>query len=196
MAEIRCFMLEPTGRSVQWLRRSSVGAAGTDTAPGAHWCSAHTVLGVLEGTGHVGGMIAWPRDDPRWPTHCAACGKPLPDGGMWLVDFWHEMRRTDTGATLCVQDAPPGAMWWVAHLDGHDGFYHSAEHVARGGGPHLIVKTPAGDWDIDGKSRSGGGWTRTGEPPAITARPSIGIGPPNGEYQYHAYLTNGVLQDV
>jgi hypothetical protein len=54
----------------------------------------------------------------------------------------------------------------------------------------LVLKTPAGDWVIDGPASGGGRWERTGVPPLITARPSILI-----PGQYHGWLTAGVLSD-
>jgi hypothetical protein len=51
-------------------------------------------------------------------------------------------RRSDTGETLFLYDAPVGAMWdahWMAHGDvrtGPDGIT-------------LVVKTPGGDWLVD-----------------------------------------------
>lgn len=117
---------------------------------------------------------------------------------MWLVDFFPEMHDVETGAFCTMQDAPPGAMWWAPWFVAHDEFYASTEHKARGGGPHLIVKTPGGEWDIDSKAKNvtnGSGWRRTGEPPLVTVQPSIGFTRDDGSFLYHAWLTNGILID-
>ena len=74
------------------------------------------------------------------------------------------------------------------------GDYHGPD------GRCLVLKTPAGDWMIDGPSRNNGitgaGWTRTGDPPNITVRPSIGMGDGKGKgrWKYHGHLNNGVLE--
>lgn len=54
----------------------------------------------------------------------------------------------------------------------------------------LMVQTPGGPWFMDGRSRSGDGWTITGEPPNLTVTPSINV-----IGSYHGWLTNGVLSD-
>ncbi len=60
----------------------------------------------------------------------------------------------------------------------------------RPDGMCLIVRTPGGDWMIDGPSNNGNGWERTGEVPNITVSPSIDC-----QKKYHSYLKNGVLGD-
>ena len=130
----------------------------------------------------------WPHDDPRWPTVCDGCDYVFAPTDAWQLFTDHEYQREGGQDRYALRDAPVGAMW-VA--DWYRGF-GSPEHEKRGGGPHLIVKTPAGDWDIDAPSRNGSGWTRTGTPPKVTARPSIGIGNP---FVYHAFLTDGILED-
>lgn len=197
MADVTCFMLEATGRSIQWLRRWGHEQAVLNGRPHTH--QAHVEIARVDGIDHVSGEVSWSRDDPRWPKACA-CGYVFTPDDSWLVDYWHEMRRSDGGDPICVQDAPVGAMWWAPWLgDRRWGeFFASTEHAARGGGPHLIVKTPAGDWDIDSKAKNGtngSGWTRTGTPPLVTARPSIGFQRDDGSFLYHAYLTNGILKD-
>ncbi len=76
-------------------------------------------------------------------------------------------------------DLAPGAMWW----DGGD----------------LNVKLPSGsEWNIDrGRIHNATNpanrlpaWTRTGEPPLVTANPSI-----NHVGQYHGLLRDGMLTD-
>lgn len=76
-------------------------------------------------------------------------------------------------------------------------------------GKDLMVRTPGGEWRVDGlSSRSQSPWTREGVPPKITVRPSILfrfdqkdedgvlISPPEGCRGFHAYLTNGILQEI
>ena len=61
-------------------------------------------------------------------------------------------------------------------------------------GHNLVVKTPAGDWQVDGKCVDGIGWERTGRPPKITVKPSFGLGKgQQSKWRYHVVLTDGIL---
>jgi hypothetical protein len=79
-----------------------------------------------------------------------------------------------------VPRAPPGAMWLSKSGSG------------------LVVRTPGGDWYVDQPSSSGGNWTRSGEPPNVTANPSILQQNPSeysGTRAYHGMLRSGVLEE-
>ena len=138
----------------------------------------------------------WPHDDPRWPTACA-CGYVFVDTDEWQLCFAAEYERAETGERKTLPEWPAGAMWWRGDDGDPNGYFErlaSPKHQARGGGPHLHVRTPGGDWNIDQKSSNGDGWDRTGEPPHVTARPSIRIYGKKGEPdRYHGWLTNGEL---
>lgn len=107
-----------------------------------------------------------------------------PAGGGYAENVY---RRTDTGATFALGQAPVGAMYFADWLS------------SKGPDGHcLIVVTPYGPWNVDVGYQlpSPGKWTRTGEPTRVTVRPSIGQGPkPDGGWMYHAFLTDGVLED-
>lgn len=100
------------------------------------------------------------------------------------VSLWHEVG--DKSKHLQWKDLKPGAMWFEDDGDPND----------------LVVKLPSGsEWHIDrgrhmnaqpdrvGKPRIPQ-WMRTGEPPNITANPSI-----NHVGRYHGWLKDGVLTD-
>lgn len=167
---IPCFLLEPTGRSMRCLRRFVW--AGVHDCPGGYH-QAIVPVDAVDGeqpstmdAGDFGG-------DPRWPSTCEHCGYQFNDGDQWQVFVQAEYRRADTGATMTLLTAPPGAMWWADWLAGD---FEGLDHFTRRRGqPHLIVKTPGGDWDVDGESSRGAGtgWRRTGEPPQVVAQPSI-----------------------
>jgi hypothetical protein len=193
---IRCFLLEPTGRTVRQLRRYSptmADATASDPArcPGMGYHNARAPLDVVEGQAPSGD--SWPHDDPRWPKQCDACGYQFTDADAFQVFAQAEMRRSDTNTLTTIRDAPVGAMWWATWLAGH---FEGADQTARRQGQsHLIVKTPGGDWDIDAPSNNGTeigpGWTREGKPPHVTARPSILM----VRSGYHGWLTDGALVD-
>jgi hypothetical protein len=100
----------------------------------------------------------------------------------------HEMRTFELadGSHVFWRDLKPGAMWF------EDG--------------ELVVKLPGGavgnEWNVDrgrainverekaGKKERLPQWHRTGEPPNVTATPSI-----NWVGNYHGWLTKGVLSD-
>lgn len=82
-----------------------------------------------------------------------------------------------------LSEAPVGAMWTADWYDfkGPDG------HC-------LVVRTPGGDWIVDGPSMNNDGsrgnpWQRSGEIPKVTANPSIHI-----PGKYHGWLREGFLE--
>jgi hypothetical protein len=197
---VRCFFLEPTGRYVRELRRYSERQRyDVDRQPEPNACKlayhdAKVVLDIQDGgTGDENELPAsgdvFPHTDPRWPTHCSGCGYEFTGSDEYLLNHTAEYRRTDTGELTTIRDAPVGAMWLAPWLAGHGSITYQGQ---RSGQPHLIVKTPRGDWDVDGPSTNGNGWSWTGNPRhpvTVTARPSIQI------HSFHAFLTNGELVD-
>ena len=125
--------------------------------------------------------------DPRWPKACD-CGYAFLPQDEWQVNVSTLYSSPQKNLLLCtLHDAPVGAMWDAPWFKGHDGKH------PRPDGIYLVVRTPAGDWCVDGPSSNGGGagWTRTGAPPLVTASPSIGFGDP---MRMHGWLRNGVLE--
>jgi hypothetical protein len=96
----------------------------------------------------------------------------------------------------------PGAYWFLAAYgpDGDQRQYfldHLASDEYRRDWAEkrapIAVCLPGGSWwPIDAKcsGSDGPGWTITGEPPNLTAHPSI-----NAEGSYHGWLQNGVLSE-
>ncbi|HET8627443.1 MAG TPA: hypothetical protein VFL91_08485 [Thermomicrobiales bacterium] len=182
----RCFLLEPTDRVARALRRYHSGDGWTcDTG----WHEAQTriedgTLIVDECGLHRTEPLDWPRDDPRWPTHCA-CGYEFTQDDVWQLFYNALYRDPRDGREYALRDAPAGAMVemsWLADV------WHGADGRCYG-----VILPDRREWVIDGPARDGSargpGWIRTGEPPALTARPSI-LTP-----QYHGWLTDGVLSD-
>lgn len=110
--------------------------------------------------------------------------------------WFRPLRRVDTGEVFKTwAELPPGAMMDCDYLK--ESALPEAEAKAlpanhfrlrkHPDGRVIMVKTPGGDWILDQISSQGNFWTRTGEPPNITAHPSIIAG------DYHGWLRNGVL---
>ena len=88
----------------------------------------------------------------------------------------------------------PGAMWWDRYT--HFGTTADKELYARAralfvclpDGTPFCVDGPAYHFDdTTHKVVYGGMWTRTGEPPLVSATPSVNTG------SWHGWLTNGEL---
>lgn len=126
----------------------------------------------------------WPHDDPRWPTHCE-CGYAFTADDEWQLFYERLYRDPRDGREYGLRDAPTGAMWdatWLADIREY------TERSPDGRILHLML--PDGtEWNIDSKAQNGPGWTRTGEPPRVSASPSI-LSP-----GYHGFLRDGVLTD-
>jgi hypothetical protein len=100
-----------------------------------------------------------------------------------------------------VLPAPPGAMWFADWLLNEDGTMRSRPGHRPPDGHVLVVRVPSRlcigrDWNVDGPANNCPGWTRTGTPPNVTARPSIGKYLADGSFDYHGWLRNGELVDA
>jgi hypothetical protein len=205
------FWLEPTGRERRALRRYTGSYQGRLYTCVDGWHQALVWTGEEVDTvwnEHGYHDLSWPappHDDPLWPTRCERCDhlfSAADDGDEWQT--WSERlyRRVDTGELRVLHwkhsppDAPPaepGATWDAAWLN-----YKGPDGIS------LMVRCPRGDgspgmnhdWPVDAPStRSGGAWTRTGDPRRanVTVNPSIAIGTPGQPGFYHGFLRDGVL---
>jgi hypothetical protein len=188
-SKIKCIFLEPTEYKQISLRRYKGVPQGTPTCPasGVLYHNAQVVVLPLfkpEGAEPDMGLLEhkdYPRDDPRWPRVCP-CGYEFQEADPWQVNVRTLYGSPEMNGLISIDEAPVGAMWdapWYGHK-GPDGRC-------------LVVRTPGGDWIVD-YPIDGKGWTRTGEPPNITARPSIAIGGEPGKWKYHGFLTDGYLE--
>jgi hypothetical protein len=180
-----CFLIEPTDRARQTLRRYATGDCATS---GTGYHDAGTRIEDVPCERDERGVIAahgdWPRDDPRWPT-CCACGYAFAEGDSWQLHIDPLYLDVATGREYTLREAPPGAMWDACWLRAVNRFRERSPD-----GAVLMLRLPDGyEWCIDGPSSNGPGWERSGTPPQITARPSI-LSP-----GYHGWLDHGVLSD-
>jgi hypothetical protein len=201
MGKIRCFWLEPTDLVELSLRRYR----GSDLDPcatsgfGYHNADAiveRASIAQLAARGwpvgeegrpvHTADNDVIPHADPRWPRSCS-CGYRFADDDHWQCNPDVLFKRGDTGELVTLAGAPAGAMWnaeWMG--DGCKG----PDGIA------LCVRTPGGEWLVDGPSYQDSkiqherGWTRSGAIPDITANPSILI-----PGKYHGFLRGGWLEE-
>jgi hypothetical protein len=225
MSRIRCFMLEPTERVSQKLRRfSNNNRYDAETQRVVYdnpcplsgnyhnaevriedadpiWREDETTGGtrILTNGSRREDALAL-KGDPRWPAACA-CGYVFADDERQL--FCELIyRRVDTGEETTLRDAPVGAMWYS---EWQDRFYRpQLAHC-------LVVKLPDGtDWTVDSqatnctipddfKQERHHCWAITGTPPDVTAgkaEPTCSAG--GGSIQtsrYHGFLRDGYLED-
>lgn len=187
MSRIHCFFLTPVEQSDVIFRRyrsSDYGKADIACPGKMGYC---TTTVVVERVSVGNNSYRKPDDekkaDPRWPKKCEDCGYEYQPEDHWQWGERQLYERSDTKELVALQEAPVGAMWNADWLKG------SHRIKDRPDGLVLTVRTPDGDWVIDGGSSNGNGWERTGEPPMITASPSIICG------SYHGWLRNGVLEE-
>lgn len=127
-----------TGRDRRGLRRY----AGDSNCAGP--LSYHNASVPLDETEHSREEGSWPRDDPRWPTHCL-CGYAFQPADEWQLFQESLFRREDTGELMTLREAPPGAIW--------DAVWWPEKH--RVDGQYLVCKLPGGhDWMIDGRANN------------------------------------------
>lgn len=191
MDPIQCYMLEPLQKVRLHLRRYS---AGVYTCPLPY--KYHNAMVLLreepcEGSlAHCSSFLT-PEEkaDPNWPKVCD-CGYLFTDEDAWQHFRSHVYRRTDTGEEMILSEAPPGAMWnadWMLTDKGRK----PGDLYCGPDGLCLIIKTPGGEWMIDGPASNGPEgkpcWTRSGTPPNLTATPSILCG------GFHGWLRDGRL---
>jgi hypothetical protein len=181
---IDCFLLEPSNYAELAYRRFTYSS---ETQCAKAW--GHDAVVVLERVDyplennlHGESLLPTNHLDPRWPSVCSVCGYAFLEGDQWQVNRSRLFTRSDTSELVTLMGAPPGAMWYADWL--YDEYRNAQD------GHTLVVKTPGGDWIVDGTSKNNGpGWTRTGVPPMVTASPSIVCG------SYHGWLKDGKLQE-
>jgi len=185
-SNIQCFMLDPTEEAQEELRRYVCDVNSSCPLPhGYHDTSVEIGTCILSDSDINGrGSDDFDHSDSRWPITCA-CGYLFQPGDLWQHNTYRLYRRSDNGELTTLKDAPVGAMWFAPwYLPVYKG----------PDGNCLVVKTPGGDWLLDGptdKQR----WTRTGVPPLVTASPSILFYNKDHKPAYHGWLRNGRLEE-
>ncbi len=211
MNKVKCFWLEPTTTARAWLRRFPFRSDTAGRCPHPDNSGYHDAMlqiadipdyvwdPVMGGYPDANARYKPPVSDPRWPTACA-CGYQFADTDHYQVFTRLIYQRTDTGETLLLDDAPPGAMYDAFWLRG----------VPRYSGPDgrsLYVILPDGNrWCIDGVASNCTRkddlvhkcWIRHGEPPDLTVDKrgntcQAGAGSILTP-KFHGFLRNGFLE--
>lgn len=157
----KVFWLEPLNLYEISLRRFVSTSYETDAAGEKDWSkpieqpcplkpgkysyhNVHTIIGRVEAAEHpVSGdhNPEFPHTDSRWPTQCA-CGFAFRETDSWQANYDRLHSGALDGQLYTLRTAPIGAMWdayWLAGWrQGPDGLT-------------LTVKTPGGDWTVDGE---------------------------------------------
>jgi hypothetical protein len=210
---IECFLIEPTDQYWRMLRRYVSDLNRPCPACPDAYHNAEVLIDTVEAESHpTTSDDPAMRDDPRWPTTCDRCDYTFVETDERQVshDQQYVDRRTGLVYTIHgshhvprphvpIEAAPDGAIWRAT-------WYEDMPEFTGSDGHSYIVRTPGGDWAVDGPStdhasrpqpkRTGGGWQRHGSPPFLTVRPSILLGKkPDGSWTYHGFLTNGFLEE-
>lgn len=190
MSPIRCFLVQPTGDSRISLRRFTYSRDKScpDSCPYGHDASvAIDVRRTLYDGQNIAG-VSTPRDDPRWPTTCEACGYEFQPGdqGQTTQNALYAPAPGNEGVEpnlWTVQELPAGAMFfpsWMQPKPGEEFDYN--HHCCPTDNSVLLVRVPdqpdgtgATDWIVDAycsncdrRGQKHHCWCRRGTAPWIT----------------------------
>jgi hypothetical protein len=160
----KVFWLEPANTYKHELRRYASGSQCVARPHGMSIHDARVELGVVEAEEYPTSYCLrdsedtaddWKtgtitRTDPRWPAQCV-CGYVFADADTLQVNYekLYEVRGgVRDGERHTLRDAPIGAMWDADWFRGCAG----GEPWTGPDGLCLVVKTPGGDWMVDGEA--------------------------------------------
>jgi len=175
MDAVECFLIERTA----WCRRFLFRHVRAPDARGSGcergWHEGAALLDRVEATDADAVSVEgnWPKDDPRWPKQCERCSYEFKEDDARVLYYEREWVRPGTSAIFTLREptgrsmdadaAPVGAMW-----DAH--WFHGVTRWRGEDGKSLTLRTPGGDWLIDGPvSRdSERRWRRWGAIPKVS----------------------------
>lgn len=150
---IKVFWCEPTDRRRLWLRRYERREGSERTCPTGR-LSIHNARAFYkdeparyQDSRHRRRLTMptarAPRHaDPRWPVQCEACEYRFTARDYWQV-FQELIYRLPDGREAPLDELPVGAMWNAWWLN---------DWYAGPDGLSLMVRTPGGDWLVDGEA--------------------------------------------
>jgi hypothetical protein len=147
---IKVFFLVPTNKYRRYLRRYKHSSAAD---PADHYHNAWKLIDTLEQAEQpCSGNDKAFYGHPAWPVQCEKCNYIFTPEDEWQVFYDQVYKRFDNESEeYTLRTAPAGACW-----DAH--WLHRI--YKRPDGRVLMVKTPGGDWNIDGNASN---CTRKGE---------------------------------
>jgi len=194
---IKCFLVRPTSRYRQSLRRYSNDQRDCPGKMGYH--DAHFDLGISEQPGYSYESARPANSDPRWPAKCDSCEFHFAESDEYQL-FEEHIYVDDGGVEHTLRDRTPGMMWEMPWL--HDPltdepvvidsaartmlspYYYRDWQLKRA--PICVVCPNGAEWIVDQRANNGEGWEVRGEAPTLACSPSIVV--PG----YHGWLgTNG-----
>ena len=197
---IAVFWVEPTEKSKHYLRRFHYRTDDDDCpAHGSHSSKVEIGEGSKNDPSFRVAADDPLRFDDRWPLRCD-CGYQFKDDDPFQRFTDRLYRRVDTGEEFTLFEIPVGAMW-------------DAHWYTRKGpdGLSLYVKTPGGDWFVDGRAsnctmpedKEHRCWVRHGDPRDPQGNPPLHVDKAGltcdagagsiGQDSYHGFLHNGHL---
>ncbi len=195
---IYCFLIEDSGRDQVSFRRWTRRRADTTGDCPVHGRHAAVRISFHRSEEPATSRISrhddesFAPDDPRWPSTCE-CGYRFADD-----DHFHSLREPlyvgpppdqDAMMLVTLNQAPPGAIWRAPWLEEY--------RQSRGPDGHSYVcMLPTGPWLIDGVAKGGKRWTRSGDPPRFTVRPSVIHLRADSLEAYCGLLTDGVVEPL
>lgn len=208
-SEIKLFWLEATDQAERYLRKWESASPEVPRCPAHGFHQAYRALERGPAVFALGDphkslavLPCLPANDPRWPSKCDHCDYEFRDPHRSHAQ--HLLYRRSDGEMLTRQDSPVGSMWDA--------------HWYRAPGPDgicLVVKTPAGEWLVDGKASNCQArdldhycWPRTGDPRDPQGPSPLNVAGNGGckvgagsisirsrlYGNYHGFLRNGYLR--
>jgi hypothetical protein len=124
-----------------------------DRAWASAWVETYELPGCPGQTFHRARAEKIADADPRWPTHCAACGRAFPETAARQVWADRLYIGAPDGRLHSERELPVGSLYDVDHLHGTD--RQGPDGIA------LACVTPGGTWYVDSQASN---CTRPGEP--------------------------------
>lgn len=158
---IKVFYLEATDRQRCWMRRFLLSEKHTCTAKPGWCCDARFEIGEADirytADSAIDVHLVPAKDDPRWPQHCAACGKAFDRAAEYQVLTRQIYLNAAHNIRCTLEEAPPGACWdawWVSdRADRKEDRRPGVGTMLGDDGRSLVVRCPDGqDWMIDSRA--------------------------------------------
>lgn len=195
---VKCFYIKPNGKASRWLRRYKTVDGSPCPLTGGYHNAQVPIEDSLDAENKSDEPAIREMYADQWPKQCD-CGYQFAEEDTKQI-FSRNQYEDDKGNVMTLDSAPAGAMWDATWFHGHKSY-------TGPDGMSLVVKTPGGEWMVDGRASNCTKpdddehkcWVRKGVPPNITVSKdgntcaagagSILI------HGYHAMLQEGELRE-